>query len=29
MKDNVANSGRSVRRQRLGGALNYFDREAA
>lgn len=27
--DNAANSGRVVRRQRLGGVLNYYHREAA
>jgi transposase InsO family protein len=29
MNDNAANSGRIVRRQRLGGVLNYYHREAA
>lgn len=29
MNDNAANSGRIVRRQRLGGALNYYHREVA
>jgi hypothetical protein len=29
MNDNAANSSRVVRRQRLGGVLNYYYREAA
>ena len=29
MNDNAASSGRVVRRQRLGGVLNYYHREAA
>jgi hypothetical protein len=29
MNDNAANGGRLVRRQRLGGVLNYYHREAA
>jgi hypothetical protein len=29
MNDNATNSGRVVRRQRLGGALNFYHREAA
>jgi putative transposase len=29
MNDNAANSGRVVRRQRVGGVLNYYHREAA